>query len=81
MKKTLFTLVLLVTISLSMICLVGFAMKSDASIGIIGGADGPTAIMVTKNFTQYLSYLSSVFAVARSIGVLIVAIILYKKGI
>ena len=81
MKKTLFTLILVISISLSLFCLVGFGMKNDASIGIIGGADGPTAMMVTGSLINYLTLISGVFSIARLVGVLIVAIILYKKGI
>lgn len=44
MKKIL-TLLLAVLLALSMTACIG---KEAASVGIIGGADGPTAIFVTK---------------------------------
>ena len=31
--------------------LASFAAEEEASIGIIGGADGPTAILVSKNLS------------------------------
>ncbi len=34
--------------------LLGFALPEAAAIGIIGGADGPTAILVTKNLAPHL---------------------------
>ena len=34
--------------------LLGFGVKEAASIGIIGGADGPTAIFVTKTLAPHL---------------------------
>ncbi len=37
-----------VPIAYSLAILIGFVPKAAASIGIIGGADGPTAILVTK---------------------------------
>lgn len=36
------------------LCLFGFTPKEAAAIGIIGGADGPTAIYVTKKLAEHL---------------------------
>ena len=36
------------------LCLLGFTPKEAAAIGIIGGADGPTAIYVTKKLAEHL---------------------------
>lgn len=35
-------------------CLLGFEPEEAGAIGIIGGADGPTAILVTKELAQHL---------------------------
>ncbi|MBR3864179.1 MAG: sodium ion-translocating decarboxylase subunit beta [Clostridia bacterium] len=36
------------------LCLLGFSPAESAAIGIIGGADGPTAIYVTKKLAEHL---------------------------
>ena len=36
------------------LCLLGFTPQESAAIGIIGGADGPTAIYVTKKLAEHL---------------------------
>ncbi len=51
------------------------ASASESSIGIIGGADGPTAIMVSGDFPTFL-FIALAIAV---ISLVIVSIILIKR--
>ena len=64
MKKVIIVVLLLAFV----MCLVGCGNEAT-SIGIIGGADGPTAIFVTSD-TNWLSILS-VIVVAILVAVLI----------
>ena len=55
-------------------------MQNKASIGIIGGADGPTAILITESIFDYFAFIYALSSAVRFIGVVFVAIILCKKG-
>ena len=41
-------------LTMGLACLMGFSVKEAASIGIIGAADGPTAIYVANRFAENL---------------------------
>ena len=60
----------LVAFVLALVCVLGlFGCNSEsASVGIIGGADGPTAILLTYSITKWMY-------VIGFIGVIVVAIL------
>ena len=60
---------------ISLFCLSGCS-KEAASIGIIGGADGPTAIFVTSN-VNWLNI--GIFLAAVIVAILVVVMIRKKK--
>ena len=77
MKKLLIAVAIALAIAFLIFLAFGLSVQNKASIGIIGGADGPTAILVTGSL---FASLVPVALLALLVAV-IVAIILYKKGI
>lgn len=65
---------LILTLSSMMMLLTGCANKEAASIGVIGGADGPTAIFVTSK----INWFAMVSGIAAII-IIIVAIIYFFR--
>ena len=70
MKK----LLAIISLFISLLCLVG-CRNEAASIGIIGGADGPTAILVTSN----VSWQSICAFIGTVVVAILVVLIIYSK--
>ncbi|TZE80683.1 sodium ion-translocating decarboxylase subunit beta [Calorimonas adulescens] len=52
--------------------------RNAGSIGIIGGADGPTAIYVSGQFSSHL--FTAIFALLTILGIIYLVIAKYKKN-
>ena len=51
-------------------------MSQNTSVGIIGGADGPTAVFVSGDLTGFIL---TVVGVAAAVALLVTGIVLYIK--
>ncbi|MBE6695896.1 MAG: sodium ion-translocating decarboxylase subunit beta [Ruminococcaceae bacterium] len=80
MKKLLIAVAIVLAVALLCFLAFGLSMQNKASVGIIGGADGPTAILITESIFDYFALIYAFSSVVRFIGVFVVAIILCKKG-
>ena len=68
----------LVALVFALVCVLGLlgCSSESASIGIIGGADGPTAILVTRSIVKWMY--ARIFIVII-VAVLVALFICYKK--
>ncbi len=76
MKKLLIAFIIVLAVALTIALCFGVNMKNNASVGIIGGADGPTAIFVSGSVV--FGALIPVVAVIL-LAAVIIGIVLRKK--
>ncbi len=53
--------------------------EEEASIGIIGGADGPTAVFVASTIMSPAMIAASILTIAMIIGAVIAVILIHKR--
>lgn len=75
MKKIIIPIIFVLLVALLIFLVLGFSMKNNASVGIIGGADGPTAIFVSGSVLGALIPLVAVILLAT----VILGIAFHKK--
>ncbi len=75
MKKIIIPIIFVLLVALLIFLALGFSMKNNASVGIIGGADGPTAIFVSGGVLSALIPLVAVILLAT----VILGIAFHKK--
>ena len=68
----------LVAFGFALVCVLGLlgCSSESASVGIIGGADGPTAILVTSDIIKWM-YVRAFIVII--VAVLVALFIYYKK--
>ena len=68
----------LVAFGFALVCMLGLlgCSSESASVGIIGGADGPTAILVTSEIIKWM-YVRAFIVII--VAVLVALFIYYKK--
>lgn len=75
MKKLLIAVIIVLAVSLLIFLAFGLSMQNKASVGIIGGADGPTAILVTGSVLTTLTPVIAIILIAT----VVIGIVLHKK--
>lgn len=75
-----FLTVLLIIIPFILLKILGISIKSAGSIGIIGGADGPTAVFVTNSSNFIFNPIFSIVCAAVAIVSTLCIIIKRIKG-
>ena len=69
----------LVAFGFALVCVLGLlgCSSESASVGIIGGADGPTAILLTYSITKWMYVIGFIGIIV--VTVLVALFIYYKK--
>ena len=75
MKKLLIAVIIVLAVALLIFLAFGLSMQNKASVGIIGGADGPTAIFVTGSVLTTLTPVIAIILIAA----VVIGIVLHKK--
>ena len=75
MKKLLIAVIIVLAVALLIFLAFGLSMQNKASVGIIGGADGPTAILVTGSILTTLAPIIAIILIAA----VVIGIVLHKK--